>query len=777
VTNSNKKIKRSPKKKSPSVGRASVQIKEYKECRVAKDNKDAIFVVGIDGSIKFANPACEIIFGYTPEEFTNNPGLTQKILYTESVQKFINFWDEYKKNKIFSEKTLELIWIRKDKKIVHTQNTFTNIYDENSEVVGFQTVASDITRLKEIEKNLHREKNFSEALIDSLPGVFYLFDREDRFIKWNRNMEDVLGYSYEDIARMHPLDFFAEGEKKLIAERINDVFENGFATVEANFLTKNGDLIPYFFTGLRIYIDNKDYLMGVGIDITNRVKAESALRDKEERYRLIFQRNPVGIFYYNTHLCVTDFNERFVSILQSSKERLKGFDMNTLKDKSVLSALKKSVKGEEGFYEGFYSATTSSAKLWISMRTAPLFDSKGKIMGGIGIMENISERKNLEEQLKQSQKLEAIGRLAGGIAHDFNNLLTIVLLHAEMILSSLKKNDVSFGGIKEIYNAALRAADLTGQLLTFSRRQVIEPKIFNINDLVIRMDKMLKRILGENISINTVLSKDLWLCRVDPVQLEQAILNIVLNARDAMPKGGNLTIETANVILDKGYTAKYSDVVPGEYIQLAISDTGSGMDEDTLSHIFEPFYTKKELGKGTGLGLATCYGFIKQSGGHIGVYSEVGKGSTFKIYLRHEVGSPEDLEKHVEIIALPVGTETVLLVEDEDQVRNLSTDLLRKHGYTVLEAKDGKEALKLSEGFTDKIHLLLSDVIMPVVGGRELYEKIKITRPEIKALFMSGYTDNVIVHHGVLEQGFNFLQKPFTPSALLLKVREAIEKK
>jgi nitrogen-specific signal transduction histidine kinase len=392
------------------------------------------------------------------------------------------------------------------------------------------------------------------------------------------------------------------------------------------------------------------------------------------------------------------------------------------------------------------------------------------------ICRDISQRKVLEEQLRQAQKLEAIGTLAGGVAHDFNNLLTIISGYSDFLISRFPPDDPTKAMLKEIQKAGERAASLTRQLLAFSRKQILEPKILNINAVVSDTEKMLRRLIGEDIAFTTVLEPTLGPVKADPGQIEQVIMNLVVNARDAMPQGGKLTIETAVVELDGQYAQRHAEVTPGKYVVLAVSDTGCGMDDKTKAHIFEPFFTTKGPGKGTGLGLATVYGIVKQSGGHVWVYSEVGKGSSFKIYLpfiREKASSGSSLPGSSKV---PLGTETILLAEDEDAVRTITKHALAMFGYTVLEARNGIEAIRLCQQHQGPIHVIVSDVVMPELGGRQLVEMITSLKPDIKVLFLSGYTDDAVVRHGVLEAETAFLQKPFTPGALARKVREVLDK-
>lgn len=394
--------------------------------------------------------------------------------------------------------------------------------------------------------------------------------------------------------------------------------------------------------------------------------------------------------------------------------------------------------------------------------------------------EQVAERTaRLEEsntRLRQAQKMEAIGKLAGGIAHDFNNLLTVIKGYSRLILDRSPDHELR-SEVQQIDDAAERAASLTHQLLAFSRRQVLQPKIFNINTLVLNLDKMLRRLIGEDIEMVTVPAPDLGSVKADPGQLEQVILNLVVNARDAMPNGGKLTLEMANVDLDDTYVLEHPGVRPGRYVMLAVTDTGTGMDRDTLASIFEPFFTTKDLGKGTGLGLSTVYGIVKQSGGNIWAYSEPGRGTTFKIYLPWVDAPPETLTAEQRPLSNTRGNETILLVEDDQRVRDLAQTVLSASGYSVLAADNPSAAISLCQTHAGPLHLLLTDIVMPGLCGRELARQLTARRPGLKVLYMSGYTTNAIVHHGELDSSTFFLPKPFTPASLAAKVREVLDAK
>jgi PAS domain S-box-containing protein len=411
----------------------------------------------------------------------------------------------------------------------------------------------------------------------------------------------------------------------------------------------------------------------------------------------------------------------------------------------------------------------------VQQQAEVITDHLGTAVRMVGTTQDITDVRHLEEQLRQSQKMEAIGRLAGGIAHDFNNLLTGIIGYSDLLLNSLDPNEPSRQDLEEIKKAGERAASLTSQLLAFSRKQILQPSVLDLNKVIADLDKMLRRLIGEDIELVTLFGSELGHVKVDPGQIEQIIMNLAVNARDAMPQGGQLTIETNNVELDEAYARRHVAVAAGYYVMLAVSDTGCGMDAETQSRIFEPFFTTKEAGKGTGLGLSTVYGIVKQSGGNIWVYSELGQGTTFKVYLPHVDKPAEQMETRPSIAGMLRSSETILVVEDEEAVRKLTCQVLRMNGYQVVEAPNSSEAPLISERYEGPIHLLLTDVVMPQMSGREVATRLASMRPTMKVLYMSGYTDDAIVHHGVLDPGVAFIQKPFTPAKLARKVREVLD--
>jgi PAS domain S-box-containing protein len=442
---------------------------------------------------------------------------------------------------------------------------------------------------------------------------------------------------------------------------------------------------------------------------------------------------------------------------------------------SSLQAVRES--GDETWFGEYRFRRWDGSYATVLNRSCIVRDANGAPSRIIGAMTDISEHKRLEEQLRQAQKMEAIGRLAGGVAHDFNNLLEVIIGFSILLLNRLTAEDPLRPGLEQIQKAGERAASLTRQLLAFSRKQVWTPRVIDLNESVLQLDKMLRRLIGEDIELVTAPDPTAGPVKADPSQIEQVILNLAVNARDAMPQGGKLILETRNVELDEAEAARLGGIVPGSHVMLSVTDTGCGMDAEVQAHIFEPFFTTKEPGRGTGLGLATVYGIVQQSGGQVDVESAPGRGTRFRIYLPRVEGGERSPEDEAAPARLLDGTETILLVEDEQVVRELVRYILQTHGYLVLEASSAGEALLLCERHPGPIQLLVTDVVMPWMSGREMAERLTALRPELRVLYMSGYLDDAVVRHGVSYGDTAFLQKPFTPDALARKAREVLEER
>ena len=501
------------------------------------------------------------------------------------------------------------------------------------------------------------------------------------------------------------------------------------------------------------------------------------LHASERRYRSLFEHNTAGVFCTTPDGKYLDCNEAFARMLgYASREEVLAsssaaqyLSLEDRREQLDLLRLHKSSLNRE-----VCRRRKDGTLLWALQNATLLEDEQGNEFIE-GTLVDITERKRLEEELRQSQKMEAVGQLAGGVAHDFNNLLTVIQGYTRMLLDeTTQSREEIHTSAEHIDSAAERAAALTRHLLAFSRKQVLQPRVIDLNALILNLDKMLRRIISEDIEIVTVPAANLGSMRADPGQMEQVILNLVVNARDAMPVGGKLTLETANVSIDENYSQSHYGMKAGRYVMLAVSDTGVGMDSQTMSRVFEPFFTTKEMGRGTGLGLSTVYGIVKQSGGYIWVYSEPGHGTTFKMYFSRVDDLPEVIRQAKTKAAPGRGNETILLVEDDEQVRELTRSVLAECGYSVLVAENAPAVVKICEQHSGTVDLLLTDVVMPGMGGREVAERVLARWNNAKVLYMSGYTENTIMHHGALDTGTFFLPKPFTPSILTAKVREVL---
>ena len=550
---------------------------------------------------------------------------------------------------------------------------------------------------------------------------------------------------------------------------------------EARAVRRDGSIIWLDSTASSIEWGGEQASLVTMIEVTDRKRAEEAARAGEERFRQLAEniREAFVIIELPAHraLYVSPIWEEIWG--RRAKEIYSDpqvwFDSIHPEDVATVRTARSAVEQGQSADNVFRVIRPDGAARWVRARMFPVLDDGGRVYRMVGLIEDITEVRRKEEQYRQGQRMEAVGRLAGGIAHDFNNLLTAILGYTELVLNDLGPNHPLAGDVREIRNAGQSAVQLTRQLLAFSRRQILQPRVIDLNQVLERMNGLLRRLIGEDVTLRTQLMMPLARVNADPGQIEQVVMNLAVNARDAMPHGGRLTIETANVELDQAYVATHPGATAGPQVMLAVSDTGVGMDEATQRRLFEPFFTTKELGKGTGLGLATVYGIVKQSKGFVWVSSEPGKGSTFKIYLPVvDATGAADLPAAAASEILD-GTETVLVVEDQPEVRAVIRETLQRHGYTVVEAASGAEALVRSREYSGTIHLLFTDVVMPGLSGRRVAQLLTSDRGRMRVLYTSGYTDDAIVQHGVLEPGLAFLQKPYTSEALLRKIREVLD--
>jgi PAS domain S-box-containing protein len=635
------------------------------------------------------------------------------------------------------------------------------------------------------EARLRESEALCRTLFDQSPdGVLIVDAQTTRPIMFNDVACRQLGYSREEFARLRISDYEAAEAPEVIKARVGRLLGDGRDDFETKHRGKTGDLRDVLVTVQRSELSGRPALHVIFRDITERKRAEEALARLNRQHELILCSAAEGILGLDAQ-----GNHTFVN---PATERMLGYEPDELLGRHSHSLWHHS-KPDGSPYPGeecqIYSAyrdgkvhRESGEVFWrkdgtsfpVEYASTPIYEH-GRLTGAVVTFTDITERLELEAQFRQAQKMESVGQLASGIAHDFNNLLTVINGTAELLLAQVSQDDPVRADVQEISCAGERAATLTRQLLAFSRQQILEPRVLTFNIVVAGMESLLRRLLGEDIDLVVVRAPGLGHVKADPGQLEQVITNLVVNARDAMPRGGRLTLETENVEIDEAYARAHGEAVPpGSYVRLTVSDSGVGMNEATRARIFEPFFTTKGPSLGTGLGLSTVFGIVKQSRGFIWVYSEVGHGTSIQICLPR-VTEPADTDRPRPTAVSSSGTETILLVEDNAGLRKLATRVLTPAGYTVLGAATGEEALAVLEGHDAPVHLLLTDVVMPGMSGRALAERLAGTHPAMKVLYMSGYTADTVVRHGVLEAQMPFLHKPFTAAALLREVREVLD--
>jgi PAS domain S-box-containing protein len=740
-----------------------------------------------DSRIVFCNKTYAEIFGYSVEELLSfSPQEVVGLTHAEDqALVYGRYGDRLDGKQVLPR--CDFRGIKKDGTVCWLE-MFASLIEHNGKP-AVQATFIDITERKRAETALREIEERFKLITETIDDVFWMDDIEnDRTIYTSPAHERVWGYPRQSLYE-NPKSFY---------DRIHpDDRERVAATMT---LMKTGQPIDHEYRIVRPdgstrqiwdrrfpIPDGKGRVnryVGVAQDVTARRRAEEALRESEERYRTAIEHcnDGVAIAKGTINLFV---NQRYADMFGYNRpEEIVGSPASSIAHPDEIKRMEemmlKRQRGEPvpSRYE-IRGIRKDGEPIDIEISaTRTIYQGAP---ASLAYVRDITERKigekeraKLQEQVRQSQKMEAIGVLAGGVAHDFNNLLSVINGYSELLLDALAQDDPKRGDLEQIKQAGQRAASLTSQLLSFSRKQILKPEVLDLNTAITNMSKMLRRLIGEDIDLVCITRPGLGLINADPGQIQQIIMNLAVNARDAMPQGGKLTIETANVDLEEDYVRGHPMMKRGPHVMLAISDSGLGMDAATQARIFEPFFTTKGKDKGTGLGLSTVYGIVKQSGGFIWVYSEPGKGTTFKVYFPRVEG---EISKSAGENESELGLrrfETVLVVEDEGSVRALACRILRERGYSVLEAADGMEALRIAGEFTEEIHLVLTDVVMPGMSGKELVSQLKAVRPAIKALFVSGYTDNAIVHHGVLDSNVAFLQKPFSADGLARKVREVV---
>jgi PAS domain S-box-containing protein len=749
-------------------------------------------IVGLDdkGTVTFANPAAREMLGYEEEE------LIGKDLHTTIHHSFPDgthypvtecpMW-LCLQNGTCSRIRDEILW-KKDGTSFPSVYSSTSIM-ENGRVVGAVVTFRDISVRKRAEKALSEsEEQFRATFELAAVGVANLA-LNGRWLRVNRKLCEILGYSREEMLQRkfqdvsHPDDLEANLTlgRQLIPGKI------GSYSMEKRFVRKDGGFVWCNLT-VALARDNDGrpkFFIAVIEDITERKLAEDALRQSEERFSRFFHSSTVGTSI--TRMSdgqFADVNDAYLCFFGYTREEVVGKDALTLgiwanlEERAKMTGILEKQGGVKDFETTFRRKSGEIRDVSISMEVIELTGQQYIL----GLTHDITERKRakeeqekLEAQLFQAQKMESVGRLAGGVAHDFNNMLGVIIGRAEMAIDEVERTDPLYEDLQEILKAGRRSADLTRQLLAFARKQTAIPTILDLSDTISGILKMLRRLIGEDIDLHWVPGPELWKVKIDPSQVDQILANLVVNARDAISGVGAITMRTENVVIDDSVRTDHLEFIPGDYVQLTVSDTGEGMSQEVRENIFEPFFTTKELGKGTGLGLSTVYGIVKQNDGFIYVASEPGKGTTFKIYLPRfeaeitQAASEEAADKR------PRGTETILLVEDDEAILNLSKTILEKLGYAVLTAHSPIRALHLVEEHPGELHLLITDVVMPQMNGRALAEQLGAIRPNLKCLYMSGYTADVIAHQGILDAGVNFIQKPFGSDDFASKVRQVLD--
>ena len=736
---------------------------------------NAVMITNKGGMVIWVNSAFEQLTGYTHAEIVGQStrvlksGQNSQALYEE-------MWRTILGGRIWRG---ELTNRRKDGSLYDEEMTITPVQDRKGEITHYIAIKLDISERRQAEANLlSLTERLSLATGVAKVGVWE-WDLASNALTWDATMFEIYGFPfvvpmpYEKwSAAVYPEDLPAV--EATLREAID---EKGRGSADFRIILADGTVRNVSTVG-RVVLDehaNVSRVIGTAQDITERKKTENKLR----QLATIVESSDDAIVSRTLDGTIQSWNGAAERMYEYSAAEAIGKPISILyphgQRDEIPAILEKIKRGDIVRNFETIRATKDGKQIHIALTVSPIKDVSGRIVGASAIGRDITESKQMEDMFRQAQKMEAVGRLAGGVAHDFNNMLSVIIGYSELLLERADTDGQVRKQCEEIKRAGDRAASLTRQLLAFSRQQVLEPRVLNLNTSVAEIEKMLRRLIGEDIDLRTSLDPTLGLVKADPGQIEQVIMNLAVNARDAMPEGGKLIIETSNTELDDEYALHHPPCIVGRYVILAVTDSGVGMSQETKTRIFEPFFTTKELGKGTGLGLSTVYGVVKQSGGYIWVYSEPGQGSVFKLYLPRVDGSEVQIRPAKSAPELLAGTETILLVEDEQSVRALTRNLLEQGGYTVLEADNGAHAVEIAKQHHGPIHLLLTDVVMPGMNGPAVAEMILPIHPEAKALYVSGYSSSFGTQTGLVPAGANLFQKPFSRAALLRKVRNLLD--
>ena len=726
-----------------------------------------MMITDLDSRIERANDAFARLFGYAPEEMAGLPlrtltHLDDELDYDDRRDALISGTSHYLQS--------EQRYLRRDGLTFWGLTNVSLVRDVAGQPIRYVGQVQDISAQKRAESE--RDRLFQESI--SLLG---LVGFDGRIVRANPAWENALGYSLAELMSARLMDLVHPEDVEALRLEVERQMR-GLATdsLENRLRCKDGSYRSFLWSATPL-VDQGCFSVN-GHDITQRKRTDETLRLRDRAMRSVTQ----GIL-------ITDPNQPDNPIIYFSPgaERMTGFHAEEVEGRNcrLLQGPRTDPQAIAHLHEAIAEGRECSVELlnyrkdgtpfWNALFVTPVRDEHGQLVNFVGVQADVTERRHLEAQVRQSQKMEAFGQLAGGVAHDFNNLLTIVMGYSEVLLSSLLPEDDNYPFVKAIGEAGERAVGLTRQLLSFSRQTVLEPQVLDLNGVVRDAESLLRRMIGEDVHLSTILDPAIGRVKIDPHQMGQVLMNMAVNSRDAMPQGGKLTIETRDIFLDEAYINTHIEVQAGRYVLITVSDNGAGMPAAVRSRIFEPFFTTKGDRKGTGLGLSVVHGIVQQSNGHVGAYSEPGVGTTFKIYLPVVAEDVRAGASGQDALQAPGGTEVVLLVEDEVGVREISLLALHASGYVVLAASSGQQALELIETHRISIDILVTDVVMPEMSGRQLAEALQPRFPSMKVLYMSGYTDDAVVRHGILHAEVAFLQKPFTPSSLLRRVRQVLD--
>lgn len=745
---------------------------------------DMIWTMDLSGRFTYANSAVERTHGWTVDEYVK---LTLPELVTPRQAaidaslikaELIKAADpRYNRKTVVSFESEEL---RKDGSTFWAEIHATFLWSDDGKPAGIIGVTHDITERKQMEEELEKNRELLQLITENMSDMIRLTDLQGNILYVSPSHFHGLGYKKEERLGMSVFDVVHPDDLEMVINKFSQGLVDGYQTrIEYRVRHKDGHYVWLDTVGdlVRDAQGVPKAVITCSRDITKRKLADDALRKSEERYRTIFEKTATANLVMAEDTTIIMANDNFARLSGYSREEMEGKLSWTIfvhpDDLERMKAYHQKRRIDPGSVPSSYDFRLVSRQGEIRsmmMNVALVPESKTSI----ATLMDMTASKQLEAQFIQAQKMESVGRLAGGVAHDFNNMLSVILGNTELAMSKLKPGEHLYKIVQEILNAGIRSADLTRQLLAFARKQAVAPKVLDLNDTVAGMLKMLRRLIGEDIDLGWHPGPRLWKVNIDPSQIDQLLANLAVNARDAIEKTGTVTIETSNQTCDQDYCSARPDCVPGDYVVLAVSDNGCGMEKKILANIFDPFFTTKKEGKGTGLGLATVYGIVKQNGGFINAYSEPGKGTTFSIHLPRYLKEAAESDRHKSEAKIQGGTETILIVEDEEAVLKLSKNMLVMLGYKVLTADGKDQALQLAEEYQENIDLLLTDVVMPGMSGKELADRLMALKPGLRCLYMSGYTADIIARQGILDEGIQFISKPFSLRDLAAKVRETL---